>query len=101
MADENRRPLRQAKQRVREAARRLEEVRSDLLDTVGGLPLPASALDKSELRKLSEVSELDALVRCAIHDHLEPLISALRGIAQAKGGARQNGHQRRRPHALQ
>lgn len=85
MANETRNTLRPAKRKVRETVRRLEEARLDLLDAIGGLPLPASAHDQTELRTLSEVSELDALVRCAIHDHLDPLIGALRRVAQAQG----------------
>jgi hypothetical protein len=94
MADKSRNALGPAKRKLRETVEQLEAVRVDLLSLVGGLPLPASANDQTDLGTLSDISEVDALVRCSIHDHLDPLLASLRSVARVRRN-RHTGHPHR------
>jgi hypothetical protein len=71
-----------AREAVREAVRRLEPIRADLLKAVEDLPLPPSSQNHEDLTTLSGLTELDAVVRCALHDHLDPLLASLRAVTQ-------------------
>lgn len=69
--------LAQARERLGYSVERLDEVRADLLEIVEGLPAEASCPPSEEL---SGVYELDAVIRCALHDHLAPLLGSLRSL---------------------
>jgi len=72
-----------AREQVRLATVRLEEVRSGLQEIVDAFDLPAGPGGGEEdlsAFELAGVFELDALVRCGLHDHLKPLIETLRTL---------------------
>lgn len=71
-----------ARAAVRGAVRRLEPIRADLLKLVEDLPLPPSSQSHEDLTTLSDLTELDAVVRCALLDHLDPLLASLRTVAR-------------------
>ena len=64
--------------------RLLEQIRTSFLQQAERIPLPASARDRTELKELSEASELDAALRCAVHDHLDPLLKSLRTVSRKR-----------------
>lgn len=66
---------------------RLEEAGKELLEIVEHLPLSEAAdCDLRELARLAGASEVDAVIRCVLLDHLEPLIASLRSlIGEAEG----------------
>lgn len=69
----------QARERLGHSIERLDEVRTDLIEVLAGLPADASSPTSEEL---AGVFELDALIRCALHDHLDPLLQDLRALHQ-------------------
>ena len=71
-----------ARDAVREAVRRLETIRADLQKLVEDLPLPLSSQNQDDLTTLSGLTELDAVLRCALHDHLDPLLISLRNVTR-------------------
>jgi len=75
--------LAQARERLGHSVERLAEIRADLLEIVEGLPAEASSPPSDEL---SGIYELDALIRCGLHDHLDPLIQNLRALREGGTG---------------
>ena len=67
-----------AREQVRHTIERLDEIRADLEATAAGLRLPERGEDIDG--PLAGLSELDAVIRCSLHDHLRPLIASLRGL---------------------
>lgn len=67
-----------AREEVRHTIDRLDKARADLESTVASLRLP----DREEEidGPLAGLHELDAVIRCGVHDHLKPLISSLRSL---------------------
>ena len=61
-----------------EGRERLDEARADLEATAAGLRLPEREEDVDG--PLAGICELDAVIRCAVHDHLKPLIASLRSL---------------------
>lgn len=68
------------RERVRHAVARLEEIRLDLWEIVETITLPPVRVREDGF-DLAGLSELDAVVRCALHDHMKPMIESLRGVA--------------------
>jgi hypothetical protein len=62
--------------------RLLERIRTNFLTQAERIPLPLEARDRSELQELSEATELDAMLRCAVHDHLDPLLESLWAVSR-------------------
>lgn len=71
-----------AREQVRHTIERLDEIRIDLEGTAAGLRLPEEGEDIDG--PLAGLYELDAVLRCVLHDHLKPLISSLRGLLPAE-----------------
>jgi len=71
-----------AREQVRLAIDRLDEIRADLESTVAGLRLPERGEDVTD--PLAGLCELDAVIRCGVHDHLRPLIADLRSLLPAQ-----------------
>ena len=67
-----------AREQVRHTIERLDEIRADLEATAAGLRLPERGEDLDA--PLAGLHELDAVVRCGLHDHLRPLIASLRSL---------------------
>ncbi len=67
-----------AREQVRHTIERLDEIRADLEATAAGLRLPEHGGDLDG--PLAGLFEVDAVVRCGLHDHLKPLISSLRSL---------------------
>ena len=67
-----------AREQVRHTLDRLDEIRADLEATAAGLRLPEHGEDIDG--PLAGVCELDAVIRCGLHDHLKPLIGSLRRL---------------------
>lgn len=71
----------EARKQIGTLAGELEEIRTRLLALRGSLPPPpseAAAQDLSE--ELDPASELHAILGCAIHDCLDPLVRDLRRL---------------------
>jgi hypothetical protein len=70
------------REQVGHAIDHLDEVRADLEAIAAGLRLP----DREEEvdAPLSGLYELDAAIRCGVHDHLKPLLSSLRGLLRSE-----------------
>ncbi len=71
-----------AREQVRLAIERLDEIRVDLEATAAGLRLPERGEDVTD--PLAGLYELDAVVRCGLHDHLRPLLASLRSLLPAE-----------------
>ncbi|HYU31857.1 MAG TPA: hypothetical protein VEW48_06815 [Thermoanaerobaculia bacterium] len=69
--------LAQAREQLRHTIERLDEARADLEATAAGLRLPEHEEDIEG--PLAGLVELDAVIRCAVHD-LKPLIASLRSL---------------------
>jgi hypothetical protein len=69
-----------AREQVRHAIERLDEIRADLEATAAGLRLPERGEDIDT--PLAGLHELDAVLRCGVHDHLKPLIASLRSLTR-------------------
>ncbi|HKH45882.1 MAG TPA: hypothetical protein VKM72_14565 [Thermoanaerobaculia bacterium] len=67
-----------ARELVRSTIERLDEARADLEATAASLRLPEREDDIDA--PLAGLFELDAVIRCAVHDHLKPLIASLRSL---------------------
>lgn len=67
-----------AREQVRHTIERLDEIRAGLEATAAGLLLPERGEDIDG--PLAGLSELDAVIRCGLHDHLRPLIASLRSL---------------------
>ncbi len=67
-----------AREQVRHTIERLDQARADLEATAAGLRLPEREEDVDG--PLAGLFELDAVIRCAVHDHLKPLIASLRSL---------------------
>ncbi|HYU32129.1 MAG TPA: hypothetical protein VEW48_08190 [Thermoanaerobaculia bacterium] len=67
-----------AREQVRRAIERLDEIRADLEAIAAGLRLPEHGEDIEG--PLAGLFELDAVIRCSVHDLLKPLIASLRGL---------------------
>ena len=67
-----------AREQIRHIIERLDEVRADLEATAAGLRLPEREEDVDG--PLAGLFELDAVIRCAVHDLLRPLIGSLRSL---------------------
>ena len=76
--DDNRTNDALAREQIRHTIERLDEIRSDLEATAVGLRLPEHGEDIDG--PLAGLFELDAVIRCGLHDHLKPLISSLRSL---------------------
>jgi len=74
-----------AREQLRHTIERLDEIRADLEATAAGLRLPDGGEDLDG--PLAGLSELDAVIRCGVHDHLKPLIAGLRDLLLAGGEA--------------
>jgi len=70
--------LAQAREQLRHTIERLSEARADLEATAAGLRLPEHEGDIEG--PLAGLFELDAVIHCAVHDHLKPLIASLRSL---------------------
>lgn len=70
--------LTEAREQIRHVIDRLDEIRTDLEATAAGLRLPEHEEDIDG--PLAGLYELDAMIRCGLHDHLKPLIASLRGL---------------------
>jgi len=75
-----------ARERVRLATVRLEEVKSGLQEIVEAFDLTAGCGGEEDLSafQLAGACELDALIRCGLHDHLKPLIETLRSLVRSR-----------------
>lgn len=76
-----------AREQVRLATVRLEEVKSGLQEIVDAFDLPAGSGGEEEdlsAFQLAGACELDALIRCGLHDHLKPLIETLRSLVRPR-----------------
>lgn len=76
-----------ARERVRLATVRLEEVQSGLQEIVAAFDLPAGPGGEEEdlsAFQLAGACELDALIRCGLHDHLNPLLETLRTLVRSR-----------------
>jgi hypothetical protein len=76
-----------AREKVRLVTVRLEEVRSGLQEIVAAfeVPLvPGGAEEDLSAFQLAGACEMDALIRCGIHDHLNPLLETLRALVRAE-----------------
>jgi hypothetical protein len=74
-----------------QALERLDEARAGMEATAAGLRLPEHGEDVDA--PLAGLSELDAVIRCVLHDHLKPSIASLRsllGTLQEGNGARRD-----------
>lgn len=71
-----------AREQVRHTVERLDEIRADLEATAAGLRLPEHGEDVRD--SLAGLYELDAVIRCGLHDHLRPLIASLRSLLPAR-----------------
>jgi len=74
-----------AREQVRLATVRLEEVQSGLQEIVEAFDLPAGPGGEEEdlsTFQLAGACELDALIRCGLHDHLNPLLKTLRTLVR-------------------
>jgi uncharacterized NAD(P)/FAD-binding protein YdhS len=78
MGDDASKALAAAREQVRLAIERLDEIRADLEATAAGLRLPEQGEDIEEA--LAGLCEVDAVIRCGLHDHLKPLITSLRSL---------------------
>ena len=67
-----------AREQVRHTIEQLDEIRADLEATAADLRLPERGEDVDA--PLAGLFELDAVIRCGVHDHLKPLIASLRGL---------------------
>jgi hypothetical protein len=67
-----------AREQVRHTLDRLDEIRADLEATAAGLRLPEREEEIDS--PLAGLFELDAVIRCGLHDHLKPLIASLRSL---------------------
>jgi hypothetical protein len=67
-----------AREQVRHTLERLDEIRADLEATAAGLRLPEREEEIDS--PLAGLFELDAVIRCGLHDHLKPLIASLRSL---------------------
>ena len=67
-----------AREQVRHTIERLDEVRADLEATAAGLRLPEHGEDIDG--PLAGLFEVDAVIRCGLHDLLKPLIASLRSL---------------------
>jgi hypothetical protein len=76
-----------AREQLHHTIERFDEARADLEATVAGLRLPENAEDLDG--PLAGLFELDAVIRCAVHDHLKPLIASLRSLIRT---APEEGH---------
>lgn len=73
------------REEVRHALDRLDEVRADLEATAAGLRLPENGEDVDA--PLAGLFELDAVIRCGLHDHLKPLVESLRNLLRTEAGS--------------
>ena len=73
-----------AREQVRLAIERLDEIRADLEATAAGLRLPERGEDVDA--PLAGLFEVDAVIRCGLHDHLRPLIASLRSLVRESAG---------------
>lgn len=71
--------LTQAQERLGHSVERLDEVHADLVEIIESLPLPPSSISDTA-EPLAGLYELDAVTRCALHDHFGPLIRSLRSL---------------------
>ena len=76
--DQTIKALAAAREQVRHTIERLDEIRIDLEATAAGLRLPERGEDIDG--PLAGLHELDAVLRCGLHDHLRPLIASLRSL---------------------
>ncbi len=67
-----------AREQVRHTIDRLDEIRADLEATAAGLRLPER--EEEIDAPLAGLFEVDAVIRCGLHDHLKPLIASLRSL---------------------
>ena len=72
--------LAEGREQIRHAIDRLDEVRADLEATAAGFRLPEQGDDIDG--PLAGLCELDAVIRCGLHDHLKPLIASLRSLTR-------------------
>jgi hypothetical protein len=76
-----------AREKVRVATVRLEEVKSGLQEIVDAFDVPLVPGGEEEdlsAFQLAGACEMDALIRCGIHDHLNPLLETLRSLVRAE-----------------
>ncbi len=73
-----------AREQVRHTIERLDEVRANLEATAAGLRLPEREEEIDE--PLAGLFEVDAVLRCGLHDHLKPLIASLRSLLPGEAG---------------
>ena len=78
MDDDASNDLAAAREQVRHTIERLDEIRADLEATAAGLRLPERGEDIDA--PLAGLFEVDAVLRCGLHDHLKPLLSSLRSL---------------------
>ena len=78
MDDNASKDLAAVREQVRHTVERLDEARADLEATIAGLRVPEWGKDIEG--PLTGVVELDAVIRCAVCDHLKPLIASLRSL---------------------
>lgn len=78
MDDDTSKELTAAREQVRHTIERLDEIRADLEATAAGLRLPEREEEIDV--PLAGLFEMDAVLRCGLHDHLKPLISSLRSL---------------------
>lgn len=78
MDDDTSKDLAAAREQVRHTIERLDEIRADLEATAAGLRLPEREEEMDT--PLAGLFEMDAVLRCGLHDHLKPLISSLRSL---------------------
>lgn len=72
-----------AREQLRHTIERLDEARADLEAMVADLGVPEWGKDIDG--PLAGLSELDAVVRCGLHDRLRPLIADLRSLLHGDG----------------
>lgn len=84
--DNTRVTLAVAREQIRQTLEHLDEARAGLEATAAGLRLPER--EEEFDGPLAGLHELDAVIRCGVHDHLKPLLSSLRGLLRSEAEER-------------
>lgn len=71
-----------AREQIRQTLERLDEARAGLEATAAELRLPEREEEVDV--PLAGLYELDAIIRCGVHDYLKPLLSSLRDLLRSE-----------------
>jgi hypothetical protein len=81
--------VRQAQKQLQVKIRKLEELRRDLLGLEAGLPSSAADLSEGDVdanQDPTPADEIKVVIRCVVHDYLDPLTRDLRAVAAYRPG---------------